>query len=277
VSPERDVSEPPAFRRDLYRGTASYYDRFRLPYPAALFADLCRRTAVDGTGRLLDLACGPGTATFPLSRHFAEVWAVDQEPQAIEFAERKATAEGVRNVRWMVGRAEDVDPDEVFDLVTIGTAFHRLDRRRIADLAFRWLRSGGHNALLWSGTALNGDAPWQVALAAIVVDWMQRVGADDRLPADLAEHLAQHPHATVLADAGFEVLERSEFTEIHDWDADALIGLMYSTSLLSRVALGDQVDAFEADVRNRLRAEEPSGIFREHASYAYDLAYRPAD
>jgi ubiquinone/menaquinone biosynthesis C-methylase UbiE len=277
VSPELDVSEPPAFRRDLYRGTASYYDRFRLPYPAALFADLCRRTAVDGTGRLLDLACGPGTATFPLSGHFAEVWAVDQEPEAIEFAERKATAEGVRNVRWMAGRAEDVDPDEVFDLVTIGTAFHRLDRRRIADLAFRWLRSGGHLALLWSGTALNGDAPWQVALATIVVDWMQRVGADDRLPADLAEHLAQHPHATVLADAGFEVLERSEFTEIHDWDVDALIGLMYSTSLLSRVALGDQVDAFEADVRKRLRAEEPSGIFREHVSYAYDLAYRPAE
>ena len=271
------MSQPPAFRRDLYRGTASYYDRFRLPYPAALIDDLCRRTAVDGTGRLLDLACGPGTATFPLRGHFAEVWAVDQEPEAIEFAERKAAAEGVRNVRWMAGRAEDVDPDEVFDVVTIGTAFHRLDRRRVADLAFRWLRSGGHLALLWSATALNGDAPWQADLAAIVVDWMQRVEGDDRLPADLAEHLAQYPHATVLTDAGFTDLERSELTEIHDWDVDALIGLMYSTSLLSRAALGDQVDAFEADVRERLLAIEPSGIFREHASYAFDLAYRPAD
>jgi hypothetical protein len=28
-------------------------------------------------------------------------------------------------------------------------------------------------------------------------------------------------------------------------------------------------------VQERLRAEEPSGIFREHASFAYDLAYRP--
>jgi ubiquinone/menaquinone biosynthesis C-methylase UbiE len=271
------VSGGPAFRADLYRGTAPFYDRYRLPYPDVLIDDLCRRACVNGGGRLLDLACGPGTVTFALSTHFAEVWAVDQEPEAIELAERKAAAAGVRNVRWMAGRAEDVDPDEVFDVVTIGTAFHRLDRRRVADLAFRWLRSGGHLALLWSATALNGDAPWQALLATIVVDWMQRVEGDDRLPADLAEHLVQYPHATVLSDAGFEVLERSELTEIHDCDVDALIGLMYSTSLLSRAALGDQIDAFEADVRARLLAFEPSGIFREHASYAFDLAYRPAD
>jgi ubiquinone/menaquinone biosynthesis C-methylase UbiE len=197
------VNGPPIFRADLYRGTASFYDRFRLPYPVALIDDLCRRTSVSGEGRLLDLACGPGTVTFALIDHFAEVWAVDQEPDAIDYAARKAAALEVRNVRWMVGRAEDVDPYEVFDLVTIGTAFHRLDRRGVAELAMRWLRSGGHLALLWSSTALNGAAPWQQVFAEIVVDWMQRVGAEDRLPADLESHLAEHPHAKVLEDAGF--------------------------------------------------------------------------
>ena len=269
------MSGQPAFRPDLYRGTASYYDRFRRPYPTALIEDLCRRVSVSGNGRLLDLASGPGTVTFALSDQFAEAWAVDLEPEAIELAERKAAANGVHNVRWMAGPAEDVDPGEVFDLVTIGTAFHRLDRRRVADLAMQWLRSGGHLALLWSNTPLNGDAPWQQVFAAIIVDWMQRAGADDRLPADLEAHLAQLPHAVVLRDAGFTVLGRYEFTEIHDWTLDELIGIVYSTSLLSRAALGDHTDAFEADIRERLRAVEPSGIFREDGSYAYDLAYRP--
>ena len=269
------MSGQPVFRRDLYRGTASFYDRFRLPYPVALIEDLCRRTSVSGTGRLLDLACGPGTVAFALHDHFAEVWAVDQEPEAIDFAERKAAALGVHNVRWMVGRAEDVDPDEGFDLVTIGTAFHRLDRRRVADLARRWLRSGGHLALLWSDTPLNAASPWQSVFVEIVVDWIQRVGADDRVPADLAAHIEQLPHTTVLHDAGFAVVGRYEFEEIHDWTLDALIGLVYSTSLLPRAVLGDRADAFEADLRERLRAIEPSGIFREHASFAYDLAYRP--
>ena len=54
------------FRRDLYRGTAGYYDRFRVPYPAGLVGDLADRTGADGTGRLLDLACGTGQLSFAL-------------------------------------------------------------------------------------------------------------------------------------------------------------------------------------------------------------------
>ncbi len=268
------VSGDPIFRDDLYRGTAADYDRFRRPYPPPLIEDLCRRASVSGRGRLLDLACGPGTVTFALHARFADVLAVDQEPEAIDFAARKAARLGAGNIRWTTGRAEDVDPDDSFELVTIGTAFHRLDRRRVADLASRWLRSGGHLALLWSGTPINGPEPWQQALAAIVVDWMQRVGADDRLPADLEEHLARHPHAAVLEEAAFVAVQRHEFSAIHDWSIADLIGLFYSTSLLSREVLADRSRAFEDDVRDRLQAIEPSGMFREHASFAYDLAYR---
>jgi ubiquinone/menaquinone biosynthesis C-methylase UbiE len=269
------VSGQPTFRRDLYRGTAEFYDRFRLPYPGALLEDLCRRASVSGAGRLLDVACGPGTVAFALHDHFAEVHAVDQEPEAIDFAERKAAALGVHNVQWTVGRAEDVDADEVFDVVTIGTAFHRLDRRRVADLALQWLRSGGYLALLWSETPLNPASDWQRVFVETVVDWIQRVGADGRVPPDLAAHIEELPHITVLRDAGFAIVGRYEFEEIHDWTADALIGLLYSTTLLPRVVLGDRIDAFEADLRERLLAVEPSGVFREHASFAYDLAYRP--
>jgi len=268
------VSGQPAFRTDLYRGTASFYDRFRLPYPAALIADLCARASVDGAGRLLDVACGPGTVTFALSDHFAEVWAVDQEAETVDFAAARAKDRGVRNVRWIAGRAEDVDPGEVFDLVTIGTAFHRLDRPRVAALAMQWLRAGGYLALLWSDTALNGAVQWQQVFAGAYADWVRRAGAQDRLPADFAEHMTRFPHTTVLQDAGFDVVGRYEFAAVHDWTITELIGLVYSTSLLSRAALGDRAAAFEADVRERLLAVEPDGIFREHAPFAYDLAFR---
>jgi SAM-dependent methyltransferase len=270
------VSGGPAFRSDLYRGTATFYDRYRLPYPDALIDDLCRRASVSGGGRLLDLACGPGTVTFALCDRFAEVWAVDQEPETVDFAAGKAARAGVDHVRWMVGRAEDVDADEVFDVVTIGTAFHRLDRRRVAERAVQWLRAGGHLALLWSDTALNGTAHWQQVFAEVLVDWMRRAQAEDRLPADLDEHLTRLPHATVLQDAGFVAAGRYEFEQIHNWSLEELIGLVYSTSLLPRSVLGDRAEAFEADVQERLLAVEPTGNFCEHASFAYDLARRPA-
>jgi ubiquinone/menaquinone biosynthesis C-methylase UbiE len=82
------------FRRDLFRGTARYYDRFRVPYPRSLVDDLAERSGASGTGRLLDLACGTGQLSFALRSHFEEVWAVDQEPGMIGVAREKAEAAG---------------------------------------------------------------------------------------------------------------------------------------------------------------------------------------
>jgi SAM-dependent methyltransferase len=266
----------PAFRPDLYRGTAAYYDRYRLPYPAALIDDLCRRAALRGSGRLLDLACGPGTVTFALADQFDDVWAIDQEPETVDFARRKANAAGVPNVRWITGRAEDVDPDLTFYVVTIGTAFHRLDRPHVARLAAHWLRLGGHLALLWSATPMQGSTPWQQAITAAFAEWTERMDATDRLPADFAERLAV-PDADVLRDAGFAHVERHEFTHDHDWTIDELIGFVYSTSLLPLTVLGNRVAEFEADVHERLLAIDQAGVFREHASFAFDLATRLPD
>jgi hypothetical protein len=46
------VMEPEhAFRTDLYRGTAPFYDRYRPQYPVALLEDLTERLPVSGMGR----------------------------------------------------------------------------------------------------------------------------------------------------------------------------------------------------------------------------------
>ena len=269
------MSDSPAFRADLYRGTASYYDRFRLGYPDELVEDLCRRADVSGEGRLLDLACGPGTVTFALNERFREVWAVDQEPEFVAFAEHKAAERGAHNIRWITGRAEDVDAYEEFDLVTVGTAFHRLDRGRVADVAMRSLKPGGRMALLWSATPGDGTEEWQHCLAEIMVDWMERADTSDRVPADLQRRLDRVPHAKVLEDAGFVFEGRAEFAVDHEWSIAGLIGFLYSTSVLPKAALGVRAPAFEADLEERMRAVEPSGVFRERASFAYDLARRP--
>lgn len=104
---ENRYVEQPEFRKDLYRGTAAYYDRFRVPYPQALIDDLLGRAEVGGEGRLLDLACGTGQISFAMHRSFGEVWAVDQEPEMIEFAQKKATEAGVRNITFVTSSAEE--------------------------------------------------------------------------------------------------------------------------------------------------------------------------
>jgi ubiquinone/menaquinone biosynthesis C-methylase UbiE len=269
------VSSDPEFRADLYRGTARFYDEFRVAYPRALLDDLRVRAGIAGAGRLLDLACGTGQITFGLASSFAEVWAVDQEPEAVEFARAKAHRLGVDNVRWIAGRAEDVDADGLFELVAIGNAFHRLARQVVAEAAMRWLVPGGHLALLWSSPVWDGSRRWQQVLADLQQHWMREAAATDRVPANLDLKFAADPHTNVLASAGFTIVGEFEFATPHEWSVESLTGFMYSTSVLSQPALGPNVPAFERDLRERLLAVEPDGVFREDISFGYTLARKP--
>lgn len=265
----------PEFRRDLYRGTAPFYDEFRVPYPAPLLDDLCRRAGATGGRRLLDLACGTGQLAFALASRFADVVAVDQEPEAIDLARAKADVHGVRNIRWIAGPAEDVDAGRDFDLVVIGNAFHRLHRRRMAEAAYGWLVPGGHLALVWSRSPWDGDGEWQRVLTQAMRDWIAIVDAEDRVPAGLDRHFAEQPHAAVLTEAGFVVDGEHDFPTPYEWTVERLIGFLCSTSILSQVALGSHVPAFEQDLRERLLQVAPDNSFRESIDFGYTLARRP--
>jgi SAM-dependent methyltransferase len=270
------VEAEPEFRPDLYRGTAHFYDTFRLPYPVPLLDDLGRRTSASGRGRLLDLACGTGQLAFGLAARFAEVVAVDQESEAIDLARANARARGVGNVRWIVGRAEDVEADHDFDLVVVGNAFHRLRRRRVAQAAAtEWLRPGGRLALIWSNPPWDGERAWQRVLAAAMEHWMDIADATDRVPADLDLQFTDAPHATVLADAGFEIVGEYDFPTPHEWTVERLTGFLFSTSVLSKVALESHAPAFEQDLRDRLVQVAPGNGFRETIDFHVTLARLP--
>jgi SAM-dependent methyltransferase len=254
----------PTFRPDLYRGAGREYDRFRLPYPQSLTADLAGRVGADGAGRLLDLACGTGQITFAMRADFAQTWAVDQEPDMIDVVRAKAA--GLADVHTEVCAAEDlVAPADSFDLVAIGNAFHRLRRTAVAANALRWLRAGGFLALLWGGSPWDGDEPWQQALSATMERWRPV----DRIPAGYEEARRDTPDRTILEEAGFEVIGHYKFPAAHTWTPDSVVGFLYSTSILSRRALGDRAVAFEEDLRAELQA---AGRLSQVIDFEYDIA-----
>ena len=79
----------------------------------------------------------------------------------------------------------------------------------------------------------------------------------------------------MLASAGLTVISTYEFTAPHIWTLETLAGFAHSTSILSRSALGDHLEAFERDLRDRLLAVQPNGNFEEPVSFTYDLAVKP--
>jgi SAM-dependent methyltransferase len=265
------------FAADLYRGSAGYYDRYRLGYPETMIGDLVRRAGVPGRARLLDLACGTGQLAFALRRWFGEVWAVDQEPDMVQVVAAKAAAGGAADVRPVVSRAESLDAElDYFDLAVIGNAFHRLDRDLVAGRVHGWLRPGGYLALCWSDGPSAGAEGWQRALAATLASWKSALGAAGRVPAGWDRPRQRRPDGQVLADAGLEVAGHREFSFEHRWTLPELAGYVRSTSFLPAAVLGDQAAAFDADLAARLGPHSDGGTFTQNVSFAYDLARKPS-
>jgi SAM-dependent methyltransferase len=264
----------PRFRADLYRGTAGWYDAFRPPYPRELIDHLADRTGADGTGRMLDLACGTGQVAFALRDCFAEIWAADQEPDMIEVAARKAAAYGsAARFRFLTGAAEDLDlAAGAFELVTVGNAFHRLQRDVVASNVRRWLRPGGHLALLWGGSPADGDEPWQQTLRAVMQRWQDGNGAEHRLPSGYDAARRARPDLVVLAEAGFEPAGETQVGYSRIWTLDQIAGFVASTSILSPAALGDRDQDFDDDLRGELRAHQAGAGLRQFVTVRYELA-----
>jgi SAM-dependent methyltransferase len=266
----------PEFRRDLYRGTARNYERFRVAYPQSMIDDLAERSEAGGEGRLLDLASGTGQISFALCRRFGQVWAIDQEPDMLGVAREKAEAAGIGNIRFVASAAEDLSaPEQSFDLVAIGNAFHRLPRETIAALVFRWLRPGRFLALAWGGSPWEGQAPWQQAMSATMQRWQTRAQARGRVPPGYERARSERPDVVILREAGFQLAGSYRFPTAHEWTIETLTGFVFSTSVLSRAALGGHASAFANDLQQELRACEPAGRFRQAIGFAYELACRP--
>jgi SAM-dependent methyltransferase len=262
------------YRKDLYTGTAEYYDRFRPPYPDVLLDDLRARVPLVGGGRLLDLACGTGQVAFTLAADVGEVWAVDQDAESVAFGRRKAERLGVTNIRWIAATAEDVGLEGAFDLVAVGNAFHRLDRDAVARRLVPHLSERGCVALLWGGTPWRGDRPWQRALHDTLERWRDTVAARDRVPEGWEQAMDRNPHEQVLRRAGLSYEGSFEHSVVERWSIESLAGFVYSTSDLNRTVLQDRADAFERDLRRRLLGCCPDGVLEQDLTFAYELARR---
>lgn len=265
------------FEPGLYQGTAGYYDRFRLPYPGPMLADLTRRAALSGRGRLLDLACGTGQLAFPLCGLFAEVWAVDAEPGMTDVVRAKALATAADHLRAITASAEDlcVEPGSL-ELVVIGNAFHRLRREPVAERAHAWLRPGGCLALCWSTSPWTGPREWQRALAGMLRTWQNALGAAERVPPGWDQARRRLPDHEVLSRAGFEPAGRHEYPVEHRWTIAELAGHLRSTSFLPPSVLAGHAAEFDADLTAVLSRHTADGHLTETVSFAYELARKPA-
>jgi len=270
------VDVPRNLRPGAFAGAAEAYARYRPPYPPELLVDLLHRAGVRPGGALLDLATGPGRVALDLAPSFASVIAVDIEPDMIAVARRRGRQLGIDNISWRVGRAEELSfSPESFDLVTVGEAFHRLEQARVAEATFRWLRPGACLATLGSNDRMMGDTPWEVAVHEVRRRWTERAFPDGWGTTLPGQQPGPEARERVLRAAGFVEVEVHERDGTIELGAEEVIGLLASTSTCSRQVLGDDFEAFEAELRAAL-GPDPSARYREAIRWGFTLARKPA-
>ncbi|ARV62677.1 SAM-dependent methyltransferase [Nostocales cyanobacterium HT-58-2] len=254
----------PAYDSTLFEGAAWYYARYRPKYPPALFDLLTEKFQLDGTGRLLDLGCGAGLITIPFRDRFEEVIGLDPDPEMLQEAQKQAASVGATNIKWVNERAELVSRAlGSFRLVTVGRAFHWMQREIVLERIYELLSDDGGVAIINAPQDIwNSDDPWKKTALTVVKRWLgeqRRTGQGGQgvwKPLEVS-------HEEILAKSSFTRLEKYELKFEQFWTVDTFLGYLYTTAFCLPSFFGDNREKFEKDLRESLLAVEPSGQFTE--------------
>lgn len=244
----------------LFEGSAQFYARGRMPYPQALADALRDELELDGTGRLLDVGCGPGPLTIVLAPLFAEAIGIDADAAMVAEASRRAPA----NASFRQLRAEQLPADlGTFDVIAFAQSFHWTEQMRVAATVRAMLHEGGAFVTVGATTHEgDGNVPRE-AIKELIRSYLgphRRAGqstvSDQGPPWNATEALdaaAFGPPVELPVPAG-QVYERSE---------DDIVASVYSQSSSAPHLFGERLREFERDLRALLRKHAPVDGYHE--------------
>lgn len=252
----------------IYEGAAVHYRYGRPAYSPELEPLLAGELGLDGSGRLLDVGCGPGILTVRLAHLFEEVVGLDPDTAMIAEGRRAARERSIANITWIQARAEDLPAaaSGPYRLVTFGTSFHWTDEARVAEAVYDMVEPGGALALV-SHQVEGRAVPPHPGPSRIPHDEIREIvqkylGSTRRAGQGTAP-VHEHDVRDSVARTRFGAPRVIFAPGIPDLvrDTESVLSGYFSMSYSAPHLFGDRVEEFAGEVRELLRKRSPEGVF----------------
>ena len=264
------MNQPVPYEPRRFQSAVPYYERYRLGYPERLIARVVALLGLKAGDAVLDLGCGPGSLSLPLARAGMAVTAADPEPDMLAAAEEAAKAACVPLTLWRGGSYDLTPGMGPYRLVTIGRAFHWMDRLATLTMLDKIVGPGGAVALFHDTHPVLPENEW-FKLLCKVGDRYGRAAQPHIVERKALGHRRYEPF---LYQSAFTELDGLSVTIKKPISEDEIVGRAFSLSTTSPEKLGARADAFEAELRERLRELSPEGAFTEIAEMVALVARR---
>lgn len=256
-----------------FRGAVPFYERYRLGYPARLIHRVATLAGLRPGDAVLDLGAGPGLLAVPFAKAGMAVTAADPEPDMLDAASAAAEAAGVKLTLWQAS-SYDLAPDAgPFHMVTIGRAFHWMDRAATLAMLDRIVAPDGAVVFFHDAHPDTPENRWFKVMREVGDRYRNR--SDDGHVAERRAN-AHRRYEPFLFASAFTVMDGLSVTVRQQLTADEIVGRAFSTSTCTPEKLGDRAPAFEAELRAALRPHETEGGFTEIAELVALMARRPS-
>jgi SAM-dependent methyltransferase len=244
------------FQPRRFEGAASHYLQGRPPYAAALFRRVAELTGLGNRHRVLDLGTGPGQLATGFAAFAASVVAMDPEPEMLAIAAAR-TAGTFTNITFVQGSSYELDAAAgPFHLVTIGRAFHWMDRADALHRLDALVSPQGAVALFGD---LHPDVPENAWLAEYRAIRKRHTGEEKprwRQP-------GWPSHESFLLASPFNRLERIGILERRRIEATRLVDRALSMSTSSRTNLGEKADLLAHEMASYAQSVATAGWIEE--------------
>jgi trans-aconitate methyltransferase len=262
----------------LFTGAAGYYRQYRPGIPQDVAAVLDQAAPRTSPRRLLDVGTGTGLVAEALLGHFDDIIAIDNDAEMLAAAEsalRPALPDATR-LTLTETTAENFTPPPGWraELVTICRAFHWLDQPTVLRLLDQQVATRGAVAIFGDSSFWAADSDWKRDVRAVITDFL---GEERRAGSAGTFQHHNRPYTDILAESPFSQVQEHRVPVHRTWNAQSILGYLYSTTFAAPHLFGERLTEFETAVHAALARHSDSDTFPEDNEFLIRIGRRPSE